>query len=119
VITAYRVFRFGAISDILHVSESMEKLTEALMTRMFTRIFGLTLLLAAGLAGPSPLPAQDSPKQDIKDAGHDTKEAAKDTGRATKHAAKKTGRAVKKGTNKAAAKTEEGARKVKDKTDPN
>ena len=65
--------------------------------------------------GPSSLPAQDSPKQDIKDAGHETKEAAKDTGRATKKAAKKTGRAVKKGTHKAAEKTEEAGRKVKDK----
>ena len=43
------------------------------MTRMLTRIFGLALLLAAGLVGPSALPAQDSPKQDIKDAGHETK----------------------------------------------
>jgi hypothetical protein len=89
------------------------------MTRTLTRALGLALLLVSGLVGASFLAAQDSPKQDIKDAGHETKQAAKDTGRATKHAAKKTGRAVKKGTNKAAAKTEEGAHKVKDKTDPN
>jgi hypothetical protein len=75
---------------------------------MLIRILGVPLLLLAGLVGPSSLPAQDSPKQDIKDAGHETKEAAKDTGRA-----------VKNGTHKAADKTEEGARKVKDKTDPN
>ena len=62
--------------------------------------------------------AQDSPKQDLKDAGHDTADAAKDTGRATKHAAQKTGHAIKKGTNKAAEKTEDGARNVKNKTDP-
>src|SRR6202790_704002 len=89
------------------------------MTRMLTRTLGLALLLVSGLVGASFLAAQDSPKQDIKDAGHETKQAAKDTGRATKHAVKKTGRAIKKGTNKAAEKTEEGARKVKDKTDPN
>jgi hypothetical protein len=66
------------------------------MTRLLIRIFGVALLLLAGLVGPSSLPAQDSPKQDIKDAGHETKEAAKDTGRA-----------VKNGTHKAADKTEE------------
>jgi hypothetical protein len=87
--------------------------------RIISRAFGLSLLLLMGLVGPSFLAAQDSPKQDIKDAGHETKEAAKDTGRATKHAAKKTGHAIKKGTHKAAEKTEEGAHKVKDKTDPN
>jgi len=55
-------------------------------------------------------------KQDMKDAGHETKQAAKDTGRATKKAAKKTGHTVKKGTHKAAHKTEQGAQKVEDKT---
>jgi uncharacterized protein (UPF0333 family) len=86
--------------------------------RMLKRAFSFSILLLA-LMGPSFLAAQDSAKQDIKDAGHETKEAAKDTGRATKKVAKKTGHAVKKGTNKAAEKTGEGAQKVKDKTDPN
>src|ERR1700687_4543037 len=89
------------------------------MMRTLTRILGMAIFLLSALLSPSFLSAQDSPKQDMKDAGNETKEAAKDTGRATKHAAKKTGRAIKKGTNKAAEKTEEGARKVKDKTDPN
>ena len=69
--------------------------------------------------GASLLAAQDSATQDMKDAGHETKNAAKDTGRATKKVAKKTKRTVKKGTHKAAEKTQEGAEKVKDKTDPN
>jgi hypothetical protein len=86
--------------------------------RTFRKVLRFALLVSLALVGPSYLLAQDSPKQDLKNAGHETKEAAKDTGRATKHAAKKTGRAVKKGTNKAAEKTEEGAQKVKDKTDP-
>jgi len=60
------------------------------LTRMLIRFLGVALLLLAGLVGPSSLAAQDSPKQDIKDAGHETKEAAKDTGRATKKAAKKS-----------------------------
>lgn len=42
--------------------------------------------------------AQDSAKQDIKDAGHETKQAAKHTGRSTKKTAKKTGHTGKKGT---------------------
>src|ERR1700687_5916088 len=95
------------------------RLTGDQTMRMMIRAFGLSLLLLTGLIGTSFLAAQDSPKQDIKDAGHETKEAAKDTGRATKHAAKKTGRAVKRGTHKAAEKPDEGDRKVKDKTDPN
>jgi hypothetical protein len=79
--------------------------------------FAAALVLAAG-AIPS-LKAQETAGQDLKDAGHDTKQAAKKTGTATKKTAKKTGHAIKKGTNKAADKTEDGARKVKDKTDPN
>jgi hypothetical protein len=86
--------------------------------RRLGRLFTFALFATLALGGPSFLLAQDSPKQDLKDAGHETTEAAKDTGRATKHAAKKTGHAVKKGTNKAAEKTDEGAHKVKDKTDP-
>ena len=60
----------------------------------------LALAIATSSLGPATLAlrAQDnSPKQDIEDAGHDTKDAAKDTGEATKGAAKKTGNAVKKG----------------------
>jgi hypothetical protein len=50
-------------------------------------------------------------KQDMKDAGHDTKDAAKKTGHAVKKTTKKT-------THKAAKKTKEGAQKVEDKTAP-
>jgi hypothetical protein len=78
-------------------------------------------LLVAGMlvAGVAPLAiAQDTtttttqgPKQDMKDAGHDTKDAAKKTGRATK-------KGTKKAAHKTARKTEEGAQKVEDKTQP-
>jgi hypothetical protein len=81
-------------------------------------LFALPLVLALSV---SPLGfAQDTPsaKQDMKDAGHDTKNAAKDTGSATKKTAKKTGTATKKTTNKAAQKTDQGAQKVEDKTAP-
>jgi hypothetical protein len=80
----------------------------------------LAIALAGTAFGTAP---QDSPKQDMKDAGHETKNAAKDAGRGTKNAAKKTGHAVKHTTKKAAhktaSKTEQGAQEVKDKTDPN
>lgn len=81
----------------------------------------LILSLSVGLAGMA-FGAQEqtqSPKQDMKDAGHATKDAAKDTGRATKKTAKKTGRATKRATNKAARKTEHGAEKLDEKTKPN
>ncbi len=45
--------------------------------------------------------------QDMKNAGHDTKEAGKDVGRGTVKATKKTGRAIKHGTHKAAHKVAE------------
>ena len=93
------------------------------------RVFKSTLaiFLFAALVGSSfaLLQSQEdqSAKQDMKDAGHATKNAAKDTGRATKKTAKKTGHAVKRTTKKAtyktAQKTKEGAQKVEDKTNPN
>jgi hypothetical protein len=91
---------------------------------MSLRKHGPVLFLAIAMAGTAFGAApQDSPKQDMKDAGHETKNAAKDAGRGTKNAAKKSGHAVKRTTKKAAhktaSKTEQGAQKVKDKTDPN
>ncbi len=75
-------------------------------------------LIMAGvlLAGVVPVAsmAQDTqgPKQDMKDAGADTKDAVKKTGRATK-------KGTKKAAHKTAKKTKEGAAKVEDKTQPN
>ena len=83
----------------------------------------ITLTGVLALFGTAVLPARDnqqnSSKQDMQDAGHDTKQAAKDVFSATKSAAKSTGKAVKKGTNKAARKTEQGAAKLKNKTSSN
>jgi hypothetical protein len=81
--------------------------------KRFIMWIGLSLVLLLGVSF-----AQDTAKQDMKDAGHEAKQAAKDTGHATKKTAKKAGHKVKKGTNKAAHKTEEGAQKVENKTDP-
>jgi hypothetical protein len=84
------------------------------------------LLLSIAMAtGAMALTQEDqqSPKQDMKDAGHATKDAAKDAGHATQKTAKKVGHKTKKTTkkvvNKGAQKTEEGAQKVEDKTQPN
>jgi hypothetical protein len=108
-------------------------------------------VLAAGVVltttpafAANPVLAQDTAKQDIKDAGHDTKEAtkktghaiakgtttaarktkngtetaAKDTGHATKEAAVKTKEGTKKVVHSAAKGTEKTADKVEDKTQP-
>lgn len=71
--------------------------------------FAVLLVSTAGIAFAQS--DSQSAKQDMKDAGHDTKNAAKKTGHAVKKTTKKT-------THKAAKKTKEGARKVEDKTAP-
>jgi hypothetical protein len=60
--------------------------------------------------------AQNGAKEDMKQAGRDTKDAAKSTGRATKKTVIKADRAVKHGTHVTAKKARQGAEKVKDKT---
>ena len=84
------------------------------------RIFSAVIVSAMALSLSAF--AQDSAKQDMKDAGHETKEAAKDAGHGTVKATKKTGTAIKHGTKKvvhgAASGTEKGAAKVEDKTAP-
>ena len=80
------------------------------MKRFLQKIcFVLLLLSTAGLAFTQS--DTDSAKQDMKDAGHDTKAAAKKTGQATK-------KTTKKAAHKTAKKTKEGAQKVEDKTSP-
>ncbi len=51
--------------------------------------------------------AQDTAKQDMKNAGQDTKEAGKNTGKAVKKGATKSTHAVKKGVHKGATKVSE------------
>jgi len=65
------------------------------------------LAFAPGLALGQPLnPTQDpGPKQDMKDAAHDTKNAAKDAAHDTKQETKKAYRSTKRGTKKAWHKT--------------
>lgn len=67
----------------------------------------LAAFLSAAIAPVVVAQDTQGPKQDIKDAGSDTKSAAK-----------KTGRATKKAVHKSAKKTKEGADKVQDKTQP-
>lgn len=64
-------------------------------------------MAAFGLTGVF---AQDTAKQDMKQAGQDTKDAAKNVGSATKKGAKKAGHTVKKGVHKGASKVEEKTR---------
>lgn len=85
--------------------------------KSIARKFGLAaVLLAFGSLGfaqatDTTTPHDNSAKQDMKDAGHDTKMAAKKSG----HAVKK---GTKKGVHKTAKKTKHGAEKVEDKTAP-
>ena len=84
---------------------------------MKTTVFALALLFGAATA--VPMHAQVG--QDLKNAGHDTKDAvktgAKKTTKGTKKAYHSTVHGVKKGTNKAASATAKGADKVAGKTD--
>src|SRR5665213_279919 len=72
-------------------------------------VFAATMFFATGTF------AQDSAKQDMKDAGHHTKVAAKDTGHATKVAAKHTAHETKKVTKKTATGTRNVGRRAEDK----
>jgi len=79
------------------------------------RSFATYLLGAALVFGTAPAWTQSTPdtasnqdsgvKQDLKSAGHDTKDAAKDTGHAVKQGTKKSYHATKKGAKKVWSKT--------------
>ncbi len=81
---------------------------------MIRKTFGILAIgvITTGLAAF----AQDTPKQEMKKAGSDAKDAAKSAGKSTKHAAKGVAKGTKKGVHKTAAATENTAAKVKDKT---
>jgi len=87
-----------------------------------TAVATLAAVLAFAPAGVTFAQPQDSAKQDMKDAGHDTKQAAKKTGhgiaKGTKTAARKTKNGTKKVVHGAAHGTKKAADKVEDKTDP-
>jgi hypothetical protein len=69
-------------------------------------LLGAVLTCGPALGWSSPTPVQEnSAKQDMKDAGHETKNAAKDAGRGTKQGTKKVYRSTKRGTKKAWNKT--------------
>jgi hypothetical protein len=77
---------------------------EVLMKRLFGFLLSAVLLCGSGTA----MFAQDQngPKQDLKNAGHSTKEAAKSTGKAVKKGTKKTVHAGAKKTRQGAASVE-------------
>ncbi|MGB7133944.1 MAG: hypothetical protein WBD46_01560 [Acidobacteriaceae bacterium] len=70
---------------------------------LITALFGAALMLTPVGAFASPAP--QSAKQDMKDAGHDTKDGAKDAGKGIKKGTKKTYHTSKKDTKKAWHKT--------------
>jgi len=77
--------------------------------------FSVGVLALALLAGTAmTLPAQTA-KQDVKDAGHDTKDAVVDTGHATKKVTKKAAHKTKKAAVKTKNATENLGDRVADK----
>lgn len=75
------------------------------MKRLFLLLFSVVLLSGGAMFAQD----QNGPKQDLKNAGHSTKEAAKSTGKAVKKGTQKTVHA-------GAKKTRQGAGKVEEKT---
>ena len=72
---------------------------------------------ASGFSQPSN-PSQDNgAKQDMKDAGHETKDAAKDTGRAVDRGTEKAYHSTKQHTKKTYHSTKRGTEKAWDKTE--
>ena len=83
-----------------------------------TKNFWKTVLIATTLTVSSASGFALTPQtagQDIKNAGHDTKDAAKDTGHGIKKGTKTGYRKTKNGTKKAYHKTGRGVAKVGDK----
>jgi len=69
---------------------------------------GAALMCAPALGWSQQYPNQDSgAKQDMKDAGHETKNAAKDAGHGVKQGTKKAYHKTKRGTKKAWRKTKD------------
>jgi hypothetical protein len=89
---------------------------------MKMKLIGSVFLASAMVCGAGAFSFAQTAGQDMKNAGHETKEAAKDTGRGIKKGTKtgyhKTKRGTKKVVHKTARATEHGAEKVEDKTAP-
>ena len=75
----------------------------------------LIALMISALAGVAVY-GQESAKDELKESGHDVKQAGKATGHAAKHAGKAVAKGTKKGVHKAAKGTEKAAEKVKEET---
>jgi hypothetical protein len=74
-----------------------------------TGIYFLTAVLVFGMSSAFA-PAQDGAKQDMKNAGHETKNAAKDTGHGISKGTQKAYHKTKRGTKKAYHKTAKGTK---------
>jgi hypothetical protein len=72
--------------------------------RWMAGVLGAALILAPGCVGVQAQ-SDNSAKQDMKNAGHDTKQGAKDAGNGVKKGTKSAYHSTKKGTEKAYHKT--------------
>jgi len=80
------------------------------LSALFPVLLGTALVCApaVGFSQQQPAPSQDTgAKQDMKDAGHETKDAVKDAGHSVKQGTKKAYRKTKRGTKKAWHKTKD------------
>ena len=79
-------------------------------------IYFLTAVLTFGMSSAFA-PAQDGAKQDMKNAGTETKDAAKDAGHGVSKGTKKAYHKTKRGTKKAYHKTARGTKHVANKVE--
>ena len=82
---------------------------------MIFQRFGTGALVLALMISPAITSPAQTAKQDMKDAGHDTKDAAVDTGHATKRVTKKAAHKTKRAAVKSKNATENFGDRVADK----
>ena len=82
---------------------------------MIFKRFGTSALVFALMISPAIMSPAQTAKQDMKDAGHDTKDAAIDTGHATKRVTKKAAHKTKRAAVKSKNATENFGDRVADK----
>jgi hypothetical protein len=95
---------------------------QCITNEMKVRLFGSLILASTMVFSASSLTLAQTAKQDIKNAGTDTKDATKSAGhgiaKGTKHAYHATKRGTKKVVHKSARGTRKAADKVEDKSAP-
>lgn len=108
----YRAASSGIFAEAGTWHQEGETDLKQFRNRMGTFVVTAALLMGTG----APVMFAQTAGQDIKDAGHDTKDAAKDTGHGVKKGTTKAWHGTKKGTEKAYDGTKSGTETAYDKT---